>query len=275
MRRAAPRGPRRPWPGHRTAALLVLTVLLGAGLVWLRDSSLVAVERVTVVGADGRSAPQIRTALVRAARDMTTLHVREDELASAVSAYPIVKRVEASPRLPDGLEVRVVQHDPVAAVMRGARRVPVAADGTVLADEPASAALPLVPGGGLLADGRLTDRRTLSAVALMGAAPAPLRSLVSGVHRDGAGLHVSLDNGPQLDFGAPVRLRDKWRAAAGVLADPRAAGASYIDLRAPQRPVAGPFAPATAPSGPPPTTPEQDPSSVAPEAVSEAPGGGG
>lgn len=227
-------------------------MLLAGGGMWLRDSSLVAVREVAVIGAEGRSGPAVRRALVRAARDMTTLHVREAELEAAVSAYPIVKEVRARPRLPSGMEIRVIQHDPVAVVVHGGRRVPVAADGTLLVDEPSSAGLPEVPGGGLLADGRLTDPRALSAVALMGAAPRPLRPLVAGVRRDAAGLHVALAAGPQLDFGAPVRLRDKWRAAASVLADPRSAGASRIDLRVPHRPVAGPFAPeAVAPPGAP------------------------
>jgi hypothetical protein len=64
---------------------------------------------------------------------------------------------------------------------------------------------------------------------------------VAGVRRDPAGLHARLKSGPRLDFGRPARLRAKWVAAARVLADPRAAGAAYVDLRVPERPVAGPF----------------------------------
>ncbi|MET0811192.1 MAG: hypothetical protein ABWY65_08780, partial [Thermoleophilaceae bacterium] len=44
---------------------------------------------------------------------------------------------------------------------------------------------------------------------------------------------------PELIFGDARRARAKWAAAARVLADPEARGASYIDLRIPGRPAAG------------------------------------
>lgn len=252
MRRGRPLGARRrPRGGLRparrwTAGLAVLAVLVGAGLVWLRDSSLVAVETVSIHGAEGRSGPAIRTALQRAAKEMTTLHIRRDRLRRAVSAYPVVRDIRTSADLPHRLKIDVVLYDPVAVVELDGRRVAVAADATVLPDEPASAALPQVPSAGGIVAGRLSDPQARSAVALLGAAPRALRPLVLGVRRDGAGLHVTLDNGPQLDFGSPVGFSQKWRAASRVLADPRSAGASYVDLRVPQRPVAGPFAPEAA-----------------------------
>jgi cell division protein FtsQ len=79
-------------------------------------------------------------------------------------------------------------------------------------------------------------------VAVLGAAPRELRDLVGGIRWDAAGLHVELRPGPRLDFGGAGRARAKWAAAARVLSDPRAAGASYLDLRVPDRPLAGTFA---------------------------------
>ena len=49
----------------------------------------------------------------------------------------------------------------------------------------------------------------------------------------------SLSDGPELIFGDASRVRAKWIAAARVLADPDAAGATYIDVRLPDRPAAG------------------------------------
>jgi cell division protein FtsQ len=54
-------------------------------------------------------------------------------------------------------------------------------------------------------------------------------------------MRVTLRNGPLLEFGDGVRARAKWIAAARVLGDPRGAGASYLDVRIPERPVAGRF----------------------------------
>jgi cell division protein FtsQ len=48
-----------------------------------------------------------------------------------------------------------------------------------------------------------------------------------------------LRNGPVLYFGGTERLRAKWIAASRVLADRSSAGATYLDLRLPERPAAG------------------------------------
>jgi cell division protein FtsQ len=57
--------------------------------------------------------------------------------------------------------------------------------------------------------------------------------------RAGVGLVAELRAGPELRFGDPSRLPAKWIAAARVLAASGARGASYIDLRLPERPAAG------------------------------------
>ena len=50
---------------------------------------------------------------------------------------------------------------------------------------------------------------------------------------------MKLRNGPQIIFGDATRIDAKWAAAAAVLADSRAKGATYVDVRLPERPVAG------------------------------------
>jgi hypothetical protein len=46
-------------------------------------------------------------------------------------------------------------------------------------------------------------------------------------------------NGPDLIFGDATDLEAKWAAAARVLADASSRGATYVDLRLPERPAAG------------------------------------
>jgi cell division protein FtsQ len=202
---------------------------------------LVAVRQVTVTGAEGRTGPLIASALRGAARGMTTLHVREDALRRAVRAYPTVEDVHVRRRPLHGLHLTVELRQAVAAVDLDGQRVPVAADGTLLRGEPVPGELPTLAAGAAPGQRRLTDRTALASVAVMGAAPAVLRSSVQDVRRDGSGLHVQMRSGPRLDFGRARALRAKWTAAARLLADPRAAGAEYVDLRVPARPSAGPF----------------------------------
>ena len=79
---------------RRLLVLALVALALAAGyLLWLRDSSLVAIERVTVTGAEGE--PGVEAALAAAATEMTTLHV--DETASARSRTCVRARAQASP----------------------------------------------------------------------------------------------------------------------------------------------------------------------------------
>src|SRR5206468_4148015 len=74
----------------------------------------------------------------------------------------------------------------------------------------------------------------------LAAAPAPLRQRVlrASTTPEG-GLTLELRDGPALRFGGADRLAAKWAAATAVLADKASAGATYLDLRYPERPAAG------------------------------------
>ena len=69
-------------------------------MVWLRDSSLVAVEKVTVTGLTGQDAERVRTALESAARERTTLHVDRDAIDDAAAAFPTIRSVEVQTDFP-------------------------------------------------------------------------------------------------------------------------------------------------------------------------------
>ncbi len=246
---------------RRLVALLVLSLLLAGGYhFWLRDSSLVAVDEVKISGLTTADAPRVRTALAGAARGMTTLHVDRERLERAVEGFPVVHELKVTPDFPHGLRVRVVEHVPAALAVSDAGQVAVAGDGTILRGLPVEGNLPTVAVDGILGADRLRDADALAAAAVAGSAPAVLRRRVEEISkRSEAGLVAELSDGPELIFGTATRLRTKWAAAARVLADPEAQGASYIDLRIAGRPAAGglpaetvtPVAPAgTAPTAP-------------------------
>jgi cell division protein FtsQ len=225
-----------------------LAVALTAGIVlalgyffWLRESPLVAVERVEITGLTTRDAPRIRAALTASARDMTTLHVREDRLRLAVSGYPVVASIHATPDFPHRLRIRVVEDRPVAKlVVRGGASIAVAADGTVLRGLRVDRSLPLLRAASPPRGERVTEVRAARAVRAVAAAPAPLRRRIERVgEARGRGLVAKLRRGPEVVLGGGARLEAKWKAAARVLADPASRGASYVDVRLPDRPVAG------------------------------------
>lgn len=231
---------RLPRPGLRTlAAVLAVLALAGGGWVWLRNSSLVAVQRVAIVGVSGRDAHRIRAALTSAAHNMTTLNVKMAALRTAVAPYPVVKRLHVSTSFPHRMRIEVVEQVPVAMVSAGGVSVPVSADGTLLRGTAVSASLPTIALGVSPGGTRVTGS-TLHVVRLLAAAPYQLLGKVSGASDGGAhGLEAQLRNGPKLYFGSDSDLDAKWAAAAAVLANSGAAGADYIDVTVASRPAAG------------------------------------
>jgi cell division protein FtsQ len=220
-------------------AVLALLALVAGGWVWLRNSSLVAVRRVTIVGVSGRDSDQIRAALDSAAYNMTTLDVKMSALRTAVAPYPVVKQLHVSTDFPHRMRINVVEQVPVAMVSADGVTVPVSADGTLLrgASVPGSLptiSLPVSPGGTHVAGS------TLQVIQLLAAAPYQLLAKVSQAADGGThGLEAQLRNGPKLYFGSDADLSAKWASAAAVLADSGSAGADYIDVSVASRPAAG------------------------------------
>jgi cell division protein FtsQ len=247
-RRAAARAARRVSPRQlsprlkrRLLALALLCVAFAAGYqFWLRDSSLVAVERVEVTGLTSSDAARIRTALTSAARDMTTLNVDRAALDQVVAGYPVVRELEVAPDFPHTLRVHVVEYEPAAIAVSDAGDVPVAGDGTILKGVRFEGRLPTIDVEGALGSETLVDQTARGAAAVAGTAPALLRKRIENIdHRSDDGYVAELRDGPELLLGSATRLRAKWAAAARVLADLEARGATYIDLRLPGRPAVG------------------------------------
>jgi len=230
-------------------ALVVCLPLLAGGWLWLRDSPLVSVESVQVSGVHGPDARAIEAALSNAARHMSTLDVHIGALRAAVAPFRVVRDVGASSSFPHGLHIDVVEQPPVAALVVGGSRVAVAADGVVLGPALLSGSLPTLGGASEpISVPRLKSPSLLAALTVVGVAPAALARFMARVYEGPKGLTVAMRNGLLAYFGDASRPHAKWTALARVLADPSAAGASYVDVRLPGRPAAG-FAAGTAPPG--------------------------
>jgi cell division protein FtsQ len=230
-----------PHGRRRLLALAVLAIALGAAYTfWFRDSSLVRVERVTVTGIDSPEAARVRAKLTTAGKHMTTLHVDAGALRRAVAGEPTVHSIVVHPDFPHGLKIAVVQNRATALLVSPARKVAVAPDGTLLESETATPGLPEVPVASIPARGRIPDGPARDRVQVAAAAPPHLRSRVESISIEhGRGVVAQLRDGPVIIFGRPVELRHKWAAAAAVIAERSSAGAEYIDVRMPERPVAG------------------------------------
>lgn len=234
-------------PLRLAGIVLAVAALLAGGWLWLRDSSFVRVRDVYVVGLSSNQAKGIRASLRRAALDMTTLHVREQDLRHAVAPYSSVADLRVQADFPGKLTIEVVEREPLALVEIGDRRVPVGAGGMVMRGVRAEEDLPVVPAGRIAPQDRLADRRTLATLEVLAAGPVELRRRVEGTRSTPRGLVLDMDEGPDLVFGGASQPRAKWAAAVRVLADHASAGATYLDLRVPDRVAAGGLGPVANP----------------------------
>jgi cell division protein FtsQ len=246
-------------------ALAVTAVVLAGGWLLLRNSSLVGVRHVHIVGVSGPQASAIDSALENAAHGMTTLNVNVSALRAAVEPYPIVRSLSVSTGFPHTLRITVLERPPVAAVVSGGTRTAVAADGTILGEALLTRSLPALNAPRLLAVGRrLSSAQLLACLAVLGAGPAALRAHVVSAAYGARGVELTMGNGLIVYFGDASHALAKWFALARVLADSSSAGAGYVDVRLPARPAAG-FAPG---SGPPPS--EQQSSATTAQPGSES-----
>ncbi|HWK26674.1 MAG TPA: FtsQ-type POTRA domain-containing protein [Solirubrobacter sp.] len=217
-----------------------MLALGGAGWMWLRDSDLVEVRNVTITGATASDAPEVKAALESAALEMTTLNVRHDALRSVVASHPSVAAIDVATDFPHSMTIKVIERRPVATL---AGNVPVTGDGIVLRGLSGDKDLPRLSVKDATVSSKLTDRRALGALTVAGAAPKALLERSGRVTIGPRGVVFQMRNGPELVFGSATDARAKWAAAARVLAETSAAGATYLDLRIPGRVAAGGLAP--------------------------------
>jgi cell division protein FtsQ len=238
---ALPRGATAKRLGIALAAL----ALLGGGWLLLRKSPLVSVEHVQIAGVQGVDAGQIDAALRGAARGMSTLTVNVGALRAAVAPFHVVRKLSISTSFPHGLRIHVVEQLPVAAMSVGGTRTAVAGDGAVLGPDLLAServplpAITLAAGSPAPLGGHVENAIARAELTVLGAAPRVLLGWVSKVFKGPEGLTVAMRNGVSIYFGDATRPHAKWLSAARVLADPSSAGATYVDVRAPERPAAG------------------------------------
>jgi cell division septal protein FtsQ len=236
----------------RTPTSLVVAaaaVVVVVALIYLvaRQSSMFAVTRVEISGVTPAVANQARAAL-RFANGQSLLRLDGGGVVSALEHLPSVYRATYDRDFPHTLRVRIVPERPVAILRRGADSWIVSARGRVIAPL-ARGALPSFPriwlgAGALVRLGDLVQDRSgaLASRALSSLRGAGLGGRISFVKADGGRIVAGLRTGLEIRFGPPVELGLKLAVARSILpllATPSAGGPRYLDVAAPERPVAG------------------------------------
>jgi cell division protein FtsQ len=227
----------------------VALAALGTYGLWLgllRTLPLFQVRNVTISGLSGNAAPQIAGTLQRTAREMYTTDFSAARLRESVAAYPGVAGVRVATQFPQGVRIQVLERAAIARLAFAGSVLAVSRDGRILAGLAPPHSLPLIATKSPPVGGRVTNPVVREELALLTAAPAPLRSHVFAVRLSSGGLTVRLRGGPLIYFGDSQLPHAKWDAAAAVLASRTSRGARYIDVSVPSRPAAAIDDPATA-----------------------------
>lgn len=218
---------------------VLLALVGGLYLFWVRDLSLFRIEQLRLVGLTSGQADSIEADFARVGRKMTTLNLDRTQLDRVAARYPAIRSFTAEARFPDGLRIDIVERLPgVVLEDRDGRHVPVAADGVLLEGVDATG-LPVIGVEDLPTGARLTDPDALTAIKVAAGAPPPLGTAIEQVDvLPGQPIEVLLRGGVRLLFGDDSELDQKWTAVAAVLAGAGGEGLSYIDVSLPERPVA-------------------------------------
>ncbi len=223
-------------PSGRSLVLGGALVLIALGLYGLaRETSMFAVERIRVDGANPALAAQVRRELGRYdGRSLVAVDAAAVE--QHIDGLPAVRRAIVDRSFPHTLRVRVVPEwlvsergRVIAQVALGARR------SLPRIWLPARTELEL---GSLLGG----DSGGLAARSLAAFVGSGFTSRITFVRALDGQITLGLRGGLEIRLGAPVDLRLKIAIAHRIvptLAWPSQGGPDYLDIAVPERPVAG------------------------------------
>jgi cell division septal protein FtsQ len=242
--------------GRRRLAVVagVLTLLaLAGGYAALRASSVFAVKGVSVDGADGLVAREVRSAIWQHAGGASLLAADTAKLETLVEGIPEVRTAHVDRAFPNRIAVTVERYRPAALVRAGtgdeASRYLVSRDGQVMrAPVKVPSALPriMLPAGSTLIVGEATgDANLQAALRVLKTTPAAFRRRIGRITKvvPQSGTVVAyMKPGMAVRFGAPDQLDVKLRVVDQLVHEfpiEQLRATAYVDVSAPARPALG------------------------------------
>jgi cell division protein FtsQ len=234
------------WLAPSARSLLVAFALLaGAVLCYVgaRETSVFAVQRVTIEGASPAITRQVERALAHTDGE-SLLTVDLDRARTAVQSVPWIAFASFDRAFPHTLAVRVVQERPVAVIRQGAAAFVVSARGRIVSiatpgRRPGLARIWVPRRAGELHPGVTVtgDLRTaVKAVTPLAGRRFPSR--VVSVETTDHSLTLRLHSGLEVQLGDASDVALKLLVARRVIPLLRP-GSRYLDVSVPERPVAG------------------------------------
>jgi len=235
--------------GRRRAGFVFVIVLVIAAAVlflWLRSSDVFAVKRIVATAGQYLTEEQI-AGLAGGALGENLLKLSTTELKEGLLSLPYVCSAEVHRRFPDTLDIRLVEHEPVARLQgKGGSTWLIAGNGRILekVNAPRGAGLPLIVAAGSITPvvGEMLPAAMVDALGVVDllAAEGAGRGLpaVDHIVISTAGRIVAvLKEGAELRLGEPVGLQQKLMVAEDIVEQYLREGEriQYVDLTVPER----------------------------------------
>jgi cell division protein FtsQ len=235
-------------PTGRTIAALFSILLATVGLyVLARESSLFAIDRVTVEGAPPALSREIRSA-VQPYRGRSLVTLNRAAVERAVLAIPDVRSVRIDRDFPNSLRIFVKRERPLAVLRRGDEAWLIAMSGKAVRRLTPHSAMRL-PRVWLQRSVSITDGELVSDEGVQVAlrALAPLARIghdlsIASVLVTADELTLVTRSGLELRLGDASQASLKLAVASGILptlVPPVAGSLVYLDVSVPERPVSG------------------------------------
>lgn len=227
------------------SVLVALAILLAAGAAYAvaRETSIFAVRTLDVRGGTPAIRAQARAALA-GELGRSLLRVGGGDIEKQLAPVSGVRSFRFDRRFPNTLEVILTAERPVLVIRQGKTAFLTSSTGRVLRTlaHPRLSSLPrlwLPTKAAAPEVGKdLPAVETAAAVAVAPLRSAPLPGRVEAVKSDGTQLTLTLGTGFEVRLGDVGDLRLKLAIARRILsATGAAAGAGYVDVSVPERPV--------------------------------------
>ncbi len=221
-------------------SLVVLIVGIGAGgFFGLSQSSLLAIDNITVDGNHAVATNQILATVTPLLKGRSLLSFSFDDAGRALSQFPFIERVDVQRDFPHTIHLHVEERQPLAYLATGGGNLFLSADGYVLASKPApDPAFPLLTVKGPCAadPGQKIDCPDVNqGVRFLGNIPVDFDQQIASANVYDGDISARTKANINIHFGTLDNYNFKFEVLKQLIA--RSVAGGSIDVSVPDRPV--------------------------------------
>ncbi|MCL4474495.1 MAG: FtsQ-type POTRA domain-containing protein [Actinobacteria bacterium] len=222
---------------------VLMAAIAGAGLFWLSQSSVLAINEIVIDGNHVVTSEQIMEAAGPLLRGQSILRPPLDAVNAELTAKPYIESVDFERDFPNTIIIHVREYRPLVALRaEGGKSFVLAPDGRVLSEQAAGGpALPVMATAKPCAAevGKVADcEEARTGARFLANIPVSFNYQFAEISIAGGDIRAKTSSGVNVHFGSLDEYGMKFEVLRQLLARASVAGVSMtIDVSVPQRPV--------------------------------------